>query len=155
MTSRILRVELRDHSLDPATAEVRVTVHAEHAAGAEVRGRLMGPRCRFASTVEVAYHLRPLPGGDALSRRVLLPEASLWEPETPHLYVGPVELWQGGVRVDVVEVRHGLRSLAVGPRGLRVNGKLLALRGRHVETLSEPEALALRQAGVNALVVPV
>jgi hypothetical protein len=151
MTNRIVRVTLHDHSLVPASAEVRVSVVAERLdAGTALRGRLMGPRCRFASTVEIAYHLRPVEG---LTARVIIPEASLWEPETPHLYIGPIELWQDGVRADVVEVRHGLRRLDLGPRGLRVNGKLLALRGRRVESLTDAEALGLRGAGYNLLAV--
>lgn len=183
MTNRILRLDVRDHSLIPASAEVHLTVVPERLdAGTKVRGRLMGPRCRFASTIEIAYHFRPIEGrtmpapgrevsspdksgsetrrephpsgGRSLTLRALLPEASLWEPETPHLYLGPVELWQDGNRVEVVEVRHGLRSLAIGPRGLRINGKLIALRGRQVESLSDQEALALRYAGVNLLVAP-
>jgi beta-galactosidase/beta-glucuronidase len=151
MSNRIVRVTLHDHSLVPASAELRVSVVAERLdAGTQLRGRLMGPRCRFATTVEIAYHLRPL---DALTARVIIPEASLWEPETPHLYAGPIELWQDGARADVVEVTHGLRRLDLGPRGLRVNGKPVALRGRRVESLTDAEALALRQAGYNLLAV--
>jgi hypothetical protein len=115
----------------------------------------MGPRCRFASTVEIAYHLRPLTGASAPTKRVILPEPSLWEPQTPHLYSGPIELWQNGQRVDVVDVCHGLRQFTIGPRGLTVNGRLMTLRGRYVETLTDAEALALREAGINLLVVPV
>jgi hypothetical protein len=117
----------------------------------------MGPRCRFAGTVEEAYHFRPLPGpaaGPALGLRVIIPEASFWEPQSPHLYAGPVELWQDGQRCQVVQVRHGLRHLALGPRGLRLNGRLLRLRGAMVETLDEEQALTLRQAGYNFVVAP-
>src|SRR4051812_29148320 len=123
MNNRLLRVEVRSHSLIPAEAEVRITAAPERlTAATELRGRLMGPRCPFAATVEVAYHLRPMasdvPG--TLAARVVIPEASLWEPESPFLYAGPVELWQDGVRCDRAEVLHGLRSVQLGARGLRV-----------------------------------
>ena len=159
MTSnRILHIDLRDHSLVPAEAEVHVTVVPEHVdGGTEARGRLMGPRCRFASTVEVAYHLRRvlLPTArPALTLRAVIPEASLWEPETPHLYAGPIELWQDGVRCEVAPVRHGLRHISVGPRGLRLNGRAITLRGREAATCSDGEALALRLQGYNLLVAP-
>src|SRR5262249_19741595 len=141
MSSRILRVELRDRSVIPAEAEILVTVEpARLDGGTEVRGRLMGPRCHFASTIEVAYHLRPLlvpTGRPALTLRAIIPEASLWEPETPHVYTGYVELWQDGVREEVVQVRHGLRQVSLGPRGLRLNGRLLRLRGHEVEQLDD------------------
>lgn len=159
MTNRILHVELTDRSVIPTEAEVQVLVYPELLdAETQVRGRLMGPRCHFANTVEVAYHLRlwPVPTArPAISLRAVIPEASLWEPETPHLYSGPIELWQGIECCETVEVRHGLRYLSVGPRGLRVNGRSLRLRGRMVETLDEPTALELRRDGYNLLVTPV
>jgi hypothetical protein len=160
--NRILRVELHAHSAVPAEAEVRVTVVPQRRTpGTEVRGRLMGPRCRFAATVEVAYHFRPLPPSaappapEALAARAVIPEASLWEPQCPFLYEGPVELWQDGRRCDRVTVRHGLRTLALGPHGLRVNGRPLPLRGRAVAACSEEDALELRRAGHNLLLAPV
>jgi hypothetical protein len=159
MTNHILHIDLEDQSLVPAEVEVLVTVVPEFIdSGTEVRGRLVGPRCQFAGTVEVAYHLRRvlLPTSrPALSFKVIIPEASLWEPETPHLYGGPVELWQDGVRCEVVPVRHGLRHLNLGPRGLRLNGRPLHLCGREVRTLGEEEALALRKEGYNLLLAPV
>jgi hypothetical protein len=156
--NRILRVEPRAHSLVPARAEVHVVVVPERmTATTEVRGRLMGPSCRFASTVEVAYHFRPLPAAPegTLAVRCIIPEASLWEPASPFLYEGPVELWEEGQRLDLVRVRCGLRSRTLGPRGLRVNGRLLELHGRAVADPGEDEALALRQRGCNLLLTPV
>jgi hypothetical protein len=159
MTNRILRLDVQDTSLIPAEAEVRVTVVPEYQdAGTEVRGRLIGPRCRFASTVEVAYHLRRLPmksDSTSLTYRVVIPEANLWEPVSPHLYSGPIELWQDGVRCETMQVCHGLRDVAIGASGLRLNGRPLRLRGREVQSLSEEEALALRQEGYNLLLTPV
>jgi hypothetical protein len=153
--NRILHIDVRAHSTVPAEAEVRITVVPESLTPTtEVRGRLMGPRCRFASTVEVAYHLRPLPAPvtGALMMRAIIPEASLWEPEGPFLYEGPVELWQDGRRCDRVLVRHGLRTVTLGSRGLRVNGKALVLRGQALSSCSEAEALELRRTGHNLVV---
>jgi hypothetical protein len=158
MSNRIRQVEVRDRSLSPAQAEVYVLVTPEQRTPTtEVRGRLMGPSCPYSNTVEVAYPLRPLPDaaeGEALAGRVIIPEPSLWEPESPFLYRGPVELWQDGARQDRVTVSHGLRHIQFGPRGLRVNGRPLTLRGREVDRLSDDEALALRRAGYNLLVAP-
>jgi hypothetical protein len=157
MTNGILHVEVRDQALVPAMTELHIQVVPRFRdARTELRGRLMGPRCRFASTVEVAYPLRPLsrpaeePG---LLARVIIPEASFWEPASPHLYAGPVELWQDGQRSEVIQVQHGLRSLAISPRGLRLNGAPIQLHGREVTALDETSALALREAGYNLVVV--
>jgi hypothetical protein len=161
MSNRILRLDLSLPSTVPAEAEARVAVFPERLTPAtEVRGRLMGPRCPFASTVEVAYPFRPLPPraalgpAGALTARAAIPEASPWSPEAPFLYEGPVELWQDGQRCDRSTVRVGLRWLNLGARGLRVNGRPLRLRGRAVAACTDEEALALRRAGHNLLLVP-
>lgn len=158
MSNRIRHVEVRDRSLSPAQAEVHLLVTpGQRTPTTEVRGRLMGPSCPYSNTVEVAYPLRPLheaAEGEAMACRVIVPEPSLWEPESPFLYRGPVELWQDGARQDRVTLSHGLRQIQLGPRGLRVNGRPLTLRGREVGRLSDDEALALRRAGCNLLVAP-
>ncbi|HZU34684.1 MAG TPA: hypothetical protein VFA18_02175 [Gemmataceae bacterium] len=163
MSNRILKITVHNHSVAPAAAEVWITVTPEfRTPTTEVRGRLMGPRCPYASTVEVAYPLRPLPpsyteplASPGLTRRVVIPEASLWEPESPFLYEGPVELWQDGQRCDRRMVRHGLRTITLGPRGVLVNGRPLWLRGRDAESWSEEQIGSLRAAGDNLLVGPV
>src|SRR5205085_9081719 len=78
-----IRITVR--RLDPSEAELWVT------APEPIAGRFMGPRCRYAGTVEVAHYLRPLPPGTAAplnSQRVIVPEPSLWEPTTPFVYTG-------------------------------------------------------------------
>jgi hypothetical protein len=163
MSNRILEVTIHDRSLSPAAAEVWVTVVPERLTPTtEVRGRLMGPHCPYASTVEVAYPLRPLPpahieqpSSASLTQRVVIPEASLWEPESPFLYEGPVELWQDGQRCDRRIVRHGLRTISLGARGLLVNGRPLLLRGSDAESWSEEQVRIRRGVGDNLVVGPV
>jgi Glycosyl hydrolases family 2 len=160
MSNGITQIEIRNRSLTPAEAEVWLTVQAETTTAAtEVRGRLMGPSCLYSNTVEVAYPLRSLPhppeGISPLTRRVVIPEVSLWEPESPFLYRGPVELWQDGQRCARVTVQYGFCSSSLTPRGLRWNGKLLPLRGREVSQLTDDIALSLRHAGCNLLLAPV
>ncbi len=160
MSGLIQHVQVDDVSLAPAQAELRVTVILNHDwDNAEVRGRLMGPRCHYSRTVEIAYPLRPLagPAHEARSRsfRVVIPEASLWDLQSPFLYEGPVELWQGGQRLEKAWISHGLRSLKVGPAGVRLNGKLVTLSGREVESASEADLASWRSAGCNLLVAPV
>ena len=152
MSHRILRVQVRDRSLDPAQAELWVTADVEHVAETtELRGRLTGPRCLYAATVEVAYPLRPFVR--RLAGRVVIPEPCLWEPQCPFVYQGNIELWEDGRRCDQVEIRRGLRRILLGPRGLRVNGRPLYLRGRAVTGCDEAEASALRRGGGNLMLV--
>jgi hypothetical protein len=162
MENRIRRIDVLDRSLNPVSAEVWISVVPEHETTAtEVRGRLMGPRCLYASTVEVAYPLRPMPdyhkqpGMTGLTVRALIPEASLWEPQCPFLYQGPIELWQDGQRADQIILSHGLRSLTRKESGLLVNGKPLTLHGQRIGVCSVAEAAKLRQSGYNLLIAPV
>jgi hypothetical protein len=87
--------------------------------------------------------------------RVIIPEPSFWEPESPFLYQGPVELWQDGQRCDQVQITRGLRVIQLGPRGLRLNGRLFTIRGVACKQCSEEEASQLHQAGTNTLLAPV
>src|SRR5207253_518712 len=84
--------------------------------------------------------------------RVIIPEPSWWDPESPFLYEGPLELWQDGVLCDQAEIRHGIRWLQLTSKGLRLNGMPFTLRGKVVETaLSAAEVQKLRADGVNTL----
>jgi hypothetical protein len=159
MPNRIHRIHVRDRSLDPAQAELWLIAETDHVtATTELHGRLMGPQCRYAATVEVAYPLRPLvrrpEGLSGPAARVVIPEPSLWDPQGPFVYQGTVELWQDGQRCDQIALRRGLRRILLGPHGLRVNGQPLALRGRAVTGCDEQEAAALRRAGFNLLLPP-
>src|SRR5437763_797077 len=101
MINRIKRIHLFDARLDPAEAEIYISVYPEQLTSTtQVRGRLTGPRCPYASTVEVGYALREhsreysLTDIPHLSMRVIIPEPNFWEPETPFLYEGALELWE-------------------------------------------------------------
>jgi Glycosyl hydrolases family 2 len=106
MTNRILDVEIRTQRLSPAEAEVWVIVTAaQTTAGTSMRGRFVGPKCKLASTIEVAYPLLPFPHKPpdlpGLAARVVIPEPNYWEPECPFVYDCVIELWQDEERCDV------------------------------------------------------
>lgn len=159
MTNRIRHIEVRDRLVNPAEAEVWIRVESERLTPTtEIHGRLMGPRCLYTTTVEVAYPLRSFarpPEGLASFRRVVIPEASWWDPESPFFYEGPVELWEEGRLCDQQTIRHGLRSVNLGPGGLRLNGKALRIHGVTRSQCTAAEARELRAAGINTLFAPV
>ncbi|HLJ97618.1 MAG TPA: hypothetical protein VKU02_30940 [Gemmataceae bacterium] len=160
LSANPVRMEVLTRILNPAEAEVRITADpVDLSAEAELRGRLVGPRCPYATTVEVAYPLRPVPGprppsGD-VTARVIIPEPSFWDLETPFLYHGSVELWKAGNRCNAVEVRHGLRMLQLGKSGLRCNGRALLIRGVSHPQLQVEDARQFRRDGYNTLLAPV
>lgn len=156
--NRITQISVVDRSLSPAEAEVWVLADAEAVTPAtELRGRLVGPTCPYSTTIEVAYPLRPLskPGPPPLlARRVNVPEPSFWDPVAPFLYHGVVELWQDGQCHDRRTFRHGFRNARVENGNVVWNGRPLKLSVVDGTDLAEAELPALRQHGVNALVLP-
>jgi hypothetical protein len=82
---------------------------------------------------------------------VIIAEPSFWEPQTPLLYQGVIELWQDSQRCDQVQVSHGLRKLQLGPRGLRLNASPLTLRGVQRSQCSQDEARSLHTRGYNTV----
>ena len=104
--NRILDVQLTAVRLDPHEAEIWVAVTADHVSPTtEVRGRFVGPKSPIRTTIELAYPLRPLPKktSDAtnLTVRAVIPEPSLWKPESPFVYDVVVELWEENTRCDL------------------------------------------------------
>src|SRR5205809_747502 len=110
MANRILDAYVVTHHADSADAELRIQVCPESITPTtQVKGRLMGPRSPYSSTVEIAYPLRELARTEHILLRVLIPEPNFWEPKSPLLYEGPLELWQDGERVEQIWLRHGIR----------------------------------------------
>jgi hypothetical protein len=114
MSNKLGQVSVHVHRLSAAEAEIWLLIEAERVTPmTEVRGRLVGPRCPGVTTIEVAYPLRPFPrqpeGVPLLSRRAVIPEPSLWEPERPYVYRAVVELWEDGQPCDLAEFDYGLR----------------------------------------------
>jgi hypothetical protein len=116
-----------------------VRVRAENRG--EISGRLMGPRCRFATTIEVAYSFRPVPGAEG-TYRVVIPEPSLWEPECPFLYHG---------NVADRAFTYGLRLLGRRGEGLYVNGRPFTVRIGERAPRTVEEAGEARAQGVNVV----
>jgi glycosyl hydrolase family 2 len=152
-------VQVRVHSINPAKAEMWITVlpHWETPT-IELRGKVTGPRNQFASTVEIAYPLRRIPKPPAdipgITASAIIPDPCLWEPEKPFLYQGSVELWDDGKLQDSVHVQHGLRTVRLGPHGLRLNNRDVPLRALMREPTADKDMLPLRQNGCNVLIVP-
>jgi len=90
---KIIGLRVTQQRLSTAEAELHVTVETDDAKG-ELRGRLTGPRCPHAETIELAYPLKLMPDSRLLAR-VIVPEPNLWTAEMPFTYHGVVELAEG------------------------------------------------------------
>jgi hypothetical protein len=128
--------------LDPAETLIHLT------SPESVAARVLGPRCRFARTVEVAHWFRPLPDSPG-TMRAIVSEPSLWDPESPFLYDVIVRPESGP------ELRRtlGLRTVTLGLDGFRIQRRPLKLVG--VERTRLDDAAKLRQGGVNVVVCSV
>lgn len=139
---------LRTHFLDPVRAEIGID-WAAWQPGDEIRGKLRGPSCRYASTIEIAYPVTPSKAG----YRIVLPEPSAWDPISPFVYTGKLELVRAGECIQEVRVVHGLLQLVPTPAGLRLNGKPFELRPIAPLATDEAALLDLRAQGFNSLQV--
>jgi hypothetical protein len=137
-------IQLRLLRLTPVEAEIEFT---SSGGPAEFRGRLMGPTCAVTTTIEVAYHIR--------GNRIIIPEPAWWDPQSPFLYRGPVELWQEYGRLETARVQIGLRHTTVSGDHIIHNGRPVELKSKQVETVDEATLRAVRNAGFNAVEVPV
>jgi hypothetical protein len=157
MANRIRDVHVVNYGLDPHETELRIHVELDEVTPTtQIKGRLMGPRNVYASTVEVAYPMREVERGAGIVLRVVIPEPSWWEPKTPFLYQGPLELWQNGLPGERCAISHGIRSMQLTPKGLRLNGRPCVLRVKQAEpSCSEAELRALQSAGVNAVITSI
>jgi len=99
--------------------------------------------------------LSPFPrephGMPPLTRRVIIPEPSFWDPQTPLLYRAVIELWEDGERCDQAQFDLGLRTLDGGKDHKYWNGRRMTLRGTVQLPESHEDALSLRGAGYNLL----
>jgi hypothetical protein len=160
MNNRIRSLRISNTSVNPAEADISISVQPEQVTSTtQIRGRIVGPRCAYSSTVEVAYPMREvsrqydkydIPG---LTLRVVIPEPCLWDLQSPFIYEVVAELWQSGQLCDQVRTSHGLCSLKLTPQGLRWNGRPITLSGVERGQLTEAEALELRQKGYNTVLV--
>jgi hypothetical protein len=135
-------VQLRLLKLTP----VEAVIDCLPPAGAEVRGRLAGPSCRYSTTIEVAHHVR--------ENRIIIPEPAWWDPQSPFLYRGSLETRRDGESVATEHVRIGLRHTLRKEGRVMHNGRPVDFKSQRVETADDAELRRLRQAGFNMVQVP-
>ena len=140
---KIMPIHLRLLRLTPVEAAIEFM---SSDGPAEIRGRLMGPTCAVTTTIEVAYHIR--------NNRVTIPEPAWWDPQSPFLYRGPVELWRCGEMTEAARVQIGLRHTTGEGEHIVHNGRPVELKAKRIEVIDEAVLLAVRAENFNAVEVP-
>jgi beta-galactosidase/beta-glucuronidase len=156
MASRIRELTIQPVRLTPTEAELAVEMRCpQPIPTTELRGRLMGPSCLYSTTVEVSHPIRSAGrhehGSPVFRGRILIPEPAWWDPDSPFLYHGPVELWEHEHKVEVVRVRIGLRHAVWQDDRLIWNGLPVELKPKPAAEINDEAFRSLRQAGANAV----
>lgn len=99
-----------------------------------------------------------------LRKRFALPNARLWDPEEPNLYICDAQILEDQESIDQDSSTFGIRTLSVDAvRGLRINGKPVKLRGTCIHhdngvigavalpRAEERKAELIKAAGFNAI----
>jgi hypothetical protein len=159
MPARIDDVTIKPVRLTPTEAELAVEVtYSPAPAACELHGRLMGPTCAYSTTVEVAYPIRKSRVSEddprKLIGRVIIPEPSWWDPDSPFLYTAVVELWSDTGKIDATRFSCGLRTAKLTPNGLWWNGRSLDLQTKLTASQTEAEWVHARAEGFNGVKVP-
>jgi hypothetical protein len=153
-SNRLKWIEPYKHTVSTAEADIWFRVAVQRVTpGTEARGRVVGPRCLFAQTAEVAWPLGSVRHSEgeqaALIARTAIPDPGFWDPGNPLLYRVVVELWQDGHRCEALGFDLGFRTAEMGPGGVLVNRHPLPLRGMAYLPQSREEAEGRRLAGYN------
>lgn len=160
-----VRVTTADVDSELAVLLVDVTIDNELRATRSVRVETSIKDGDGASVAHGTAPLTILPGSSATAHlRIHVPEPSLWDVESPHLYEAVTHVSLDGAILDEDRTTFGIRSLQLdSERGLRINGRTVNLRGaciHHDNGLLGSAAIAraeerrveiLKEAGFNAI----
>ena len=115
--SRILPDGIKVKTLSIQPAVVDISIDAENADDCEIAFAVYdGERC--------------IASGSGAHAQLEIPDAKLWDAESPNLYTIKVELKRDGEIIDSDEARFGIRMLAWNAqKGFQVNGNTVKLRG--------------------------
>lgn len=117
---------------------------------------------------ETASNSAPLTlyGGEkeSLSQRIYIPDVKLWDTDEPYLYTVVTRIMEQEALLDESRCRFGVRTLSLDAKhGLRLNGKVLNLRGAcihhdngllgaaSIPRAEERRVRLLKEAGFNAI----
>lgn len=154
MQPTIREIQIVNHRFDPTETVLHVNVAIHNPApNVQFRGRFNGPSCPFSTTIEIAYPLRERARDEVITLSAVIPEPSWWDPESPFVYIGFVDLMREGVVAERVNFQHAIYWLQMTSKGLRLNGQPFVLRGRCVVSIGDVESLCyLRDRGFNWLI---
>lgn len=126
--------------------------HGDGVLAPSVAVRLQGPDGTISQGRRVPRPLRP---GERVRVRFAIPvkgDPKLWSPEHPDLYAGTVSTRSGGQTVQVDRRHVGLRTVDVSDGMLRLNDRVLELKGASIQEDIPGRGPAMTDADIESTV---
>ncbi|HTM54635.1 MAG TPA: hypothetical protein VL175_11435 [Pirellulales bacterium] len=123
------RLELFFGDASDAQARVYAQFQTSEREGLTLAGRLRGPTCAYADTLQTTLQFVDRGPGPSLLAEAYLLEPSYWTPDFPHLYRAELELRRGSEVIARTERPFGLRPLGAIGRKLVLDSRRWVLRG--------------------------
>src|SRR6476646_8207256 len=123
------RLELFFGDASDAQARVYAQFQTSQREGLTLAGRLRGPTCAYADTLQTTLPFVDRGSGPSLLAEAYLLEPSFWTPDLPHLYRAELELRRGSEVIARTERPFGLRPLGAIGRKLVLDSRRWVLRG--------------------------
>lgn len=79
--------------------------------------------------IEIFYQNEKVAESYGIKAELVVPNAKLWDADSPNLYQCKVSLIDGERVLDDQSIRFGIRKLSWSPNGLTINGKNILLKG--------------------------
>ena len=110
------------------TVQASYEISADRAADVTVKAHVLDGETVVASAEEATRVTAE--GKTKVEFTIHLPDAKLWDTETPYLYTLRTVILENGTEVETDETRFGVRTITADmDNGLRLNGKTIKLRG--------------------------
>ncbi|HEY2893960.1 MAG TPA: hypothetical protein VGJ16_07100, partial [Pirellulales bacterium] len=112
-----------------AHARVYAQFQTSEREGLTLAGRLRGPTCAYAHTLQTTLQFADRGPGPSLLAESYVLEPSFWTPDLPHLYRAELELRRAGEVIARIERPFGMRPLGAIGRKLMFDSRRWVLRG--------------------------
>jgi hypothetical protein len=141
------RLEVFFGACSEAVCRVYARFEVPDAAGSlRLAGRLVGPTCAHAATLQAAYAFVDRGPGTPRLAEAVVPEPCFWTPEMPHVYRAEIELREGGRELARVARPFGIRPLGAAGQKLVYTGKGWVLRAVSLDELTNVDLSQFRDA---------
>jgi len=101
-----------------------------------IKSKVDGENIRIETLIKdpsgkiVAKHSASEIFGDEIEQNIAVPTPEKWSPDSPHLYMAELKLFQGEELKDEISIRFGIREIAFKPgSGFLLNGNVTKFKG--------------------------